>query len=171
MSKSNGPTLHVTLGALALMGGLTLASSAAATPDLPRAVADHLDMPCTPRCIICHQTDKGGPGMLNEGGFVSALLGYGLDPQNTSSVGPALDAAEFMMEDRDGDMILDVQELRDGTGPNDQTNTVDICAADIEYGCFARIAPAPASRDSLAGAAAALTALGLIAAARRRFGS
>jgi hypothetical protein len=77
----------------ALVGGLTRAGSAQASPNFPTELADRLGMDCPPPCTICHATLSGGFGTI-EHPFGIAMYDAGLRGKKTDTLGPALAALE-----------------------------------------------------------------------------
>jgi hypothetical protein len=129
-----------------------------------------LDMVCEPGCRLCHMNDRGGPGNLNTG-FGPQMIGNGIVLGNPSSVLPAFETYEAMaaaagvIADIDGDGQSDRDELVMGLDPN-IAGEERICANEVEYGCFATVAPHNRTRDGSAPWACALAVV--LAAALRR---
>ena len=134
---------------------------------------DGLEMPCTPGCRLCHLNDSGGPGNLNTG-FGPQMIANQIMATDPSTVLPAFETYEAMVAaagviaDVDGDGQSDRDELVMGLDPN-IAGEESICANEVEYGCFASVAPRDEKRDvSAALACAAAVVLG--AGLRRRRG-
>jgi hypothetical protein len=153
------------------------AGNAAADPALPAFLDGYVKMKCTPDCTLCHNDDTGGYNNLrsaiNDGKTVNGF-GYvlendfNLSPVSQSTWGPAVDADRAKNSDIDGDGVDDIQELMDGTDPNDPSPDSTICGGGgPTYGC-ARLSP-KGSVDGVASAASgAVLVLGLGLMRRRR---
>ena len=155
-------------------GSLAVTRPAHASSDYPPALKAALDKAfpnvthCVPLCTACHNTTQGGPGNINV--FGAELENLGLLPGNAALVDVAIQAlvAANPPPDSDGDGTSDVDELNAGDSPSiaGPAGVGQFCP-DINYGCGAHIAAAP-PRDRLSLIPAALVALGLIAARRRK---
>lgn len=150
------------------------ASAAHASPTFPRAMQDGLEMPCTPGCRLCHRDDSGGPGNVPDGRFGAQLRANTLIATDPSTVLPAFETYEAMaaaagvIADIDGDGQSDRDELVMGLDPN-IAGEESICANEVEYGCFASVAPRDEKRDVSAALACAVAVV-LGAGLRRRRG-
>lgn len=114
---------------------MVLIGAAFASPNFPLAVEAELGMPCTPSCVLCHETALGGSGTASQE-FAFSMLAAGLVPADDASVGPALTTIGTSASDLDGDGVGDVEELSYGSNPN--AGGDDFCAVPIpQYGCFA----------------------------------
>lgn len=135
---------------------------------------------CVPQCIICHQTNAGGFGTLNDfaknlrAASVEAAAKGGPPPLGALSpdtVGPAF-KTYFMDKpnaDSDGDGKTDRAELEAGNSPAVKGPRGDsLICPDIQYGCGAHIAASPPRTDRVALLSAGLALLGLAFAYRRR---
>jgi MYXO-CTERM domain-containing protein len=138
-----------------------LPARAAATPNFPGEVANHLMLDYLPACTLCH---NGSPSVTTATTlFAESLRADGAQPNDTASLDAALDKLAKDMTDSDGDGTPDITELKNGTDPN-TAGTADGPA--IAYGCFAKAELAGQSSAPWGGAA--LTALCLAFAVRRR---
>lgn len=153
----------------------SLGESAVASPTFPPAVQDALGLACTPGCSICHIDNNGGPGRLNGGDFVNAMLNNGLAVGNPGTVASAIEGvmSQSPPVDSDGDGVDDVMQLEQGRNP---VTGDRFCAGDgggavgpppAKYGCGARIEPR-GRPDPVALGAGLLAALGFVALRRRR---
>ena len=151
-------------------------TSALAHPSYPGSIQTFLNVPCDisseahKRCTLCHATNVGGPGNLRIPGMGKNLEdNCELSGSNPDMLIPALQCAEANNQDTDGDLIPDIQELRDGTDPNVAGASVCGGAANDppKYGCFARVA-SRGPVDGVAGAGALATLLIGAALLRRR---
>lgn len=114
---------------------LILVATALASPSFPVAVEAAVGMPCTPSCVLCHETALGGSGTASQE-FAFSLMAAGLVAADDTSVAPALAAIDAAASDMDGDGLSDIDELTFGSNPN--AGGDDFCAVPIpQYGCFA----------------------------------
>ena len=101
--------------------GLAIALSvtrAEASLNYPEAIQDHLGLTMLPECTLCHATELGGDGTVDEPfGLTANMLGAGGD-NDTSSLIVALNQMQSRNTNSDGDFVGDVAELRAGTDPN-----------------------------------------------------
>jgi hypothetical protein len=150
----------------AWLAALLWAPPSAASQGYPEIVADTLAMPCTPTCLLCHDSLQGGINTLNDFGTVAKA--NGILPLNTPTIAPALMTMETAMPpaDTDGDLTADIAELRVGADPN-VAGVGEVCGGGPTYGCGARIARGR-SFDLSAIAAGLSTILALLFAGRRR---
>jgi hypothetical protein len=152
------------------LGLVFWAAPALGRPEYPGEIEKHLDLACPPPCWLCHATAAGGGPV--EKPFPLAMLGNGLRANSPETVAPALDAilAKGSAVDSDADGTNDAEELADARNPNINANEEnDALACPPEYGCGARVAPAPASPlDGSAVACAVASAAVLVAFGRRR---
>ncbi len=163
--------------AISMVCGLALLVSAPvahASPDYPAALAQALDQEfpmvkhCVPLCTACHKTTLGGPGNINPFGVTLESLGLGQSNDALVPVAIHALATATPIPDTDGDGVNDVDEINQGDSPSiaGPAGTGQFCP-DISYGCGAHIAAAP-PRDRVSLIPAALVALGLIVARRRK---
>ncbi len=111
-----------------------LFSLAWASPSFPAVVAEELAMPCTPSCILCHETVAGGTGTATQD-FAGTCMSAGMMVADDASMAAALAQIEADGTDTDGDGTPDIEELRLGMNPN--PGGEDFCAtAQPQYGCF-----------------------------------
>lgn len=165
----------------AVVGVCSLAASAQANPLFPMLLQQQLMLLCAPPCTICHLTDAGGINTLRDKSIgKSWKSNFGLDGLSTSSLAPAIMAAEGPPpNDADGDGIPDITELKMNENPSDPTNAAPLCPmgmagggmptttpSTITYGCV-HVAPR-GSVDGTAATASAIVVLLGIAALRRR---
>jgi|GEM_PF-835787 len=161
-----------------------IAFDAQALPELPGYVRDHLEMSCTPQCMLCHttNTNPGKGNVRGENSFPNSLAQQGIFWSSQDAMNTALDGMEAAKTDTDADSMEDIAELEDDTTltapPGDPVHLArnpnvfgigEICASEVLYGCGARVASGsdlPRGLESLVGGA--LLALGLFAAQRRK---
>lgn len=102
---------------------------AAATPDFPGVVAEHLQLATTPGCELCHAGTQGRGTVTTP--FGVSMRSRGAQAYDNDSIKTALDALAAENTDSDGDGVPDIQELKEGTDPNGSgTETIK-----PEYGC------------------------------------
>lgn len=162
---------------VALTAALSFAeTSAFARPFIPDLFREAVGIPCTPHCSMCH---IGTPGVgTARTKFVSDAINHGFDvysysgdlstdvPKLQQNVTDAWLADTSSGADADRDGINDLQELKDGTDPNDAIAGASVCGSPgPEYGCF-RVGHG--RTDGTAMALAAATLLVGIARMRRR---
>ncbi|HEY6561805.1 MAG TPA: hypothetical protein VI072_31260 [Polyangiaceae bacterium] len=97
---------------------LAWASVAGASDIFPEELRAHLELPAAPACTLCHDSDEGGTDTVVTP-FGVTLLRFGATALNAGSLRAALDAAEQQAPDSDFDTVSDIEELRQGTDPND----------------------------------------------------
>lgn len=168
---------------LALAAVVAWSSSASARPEFPGIVQTTLkpDLECAPTCTICHTSPNpvdsttatqlfvtnlslAGPG-ISEETLPEMLIALELNVCNNPEDRSCMGGVCTKPCDADGDGMGDIEELRNGRNPNNSSTMP--CP---EYGCFARVAPAPSkrSRDGTAVLAALGAALVLAGRWRRR---
>jgi hypothetical protein len=118
----------------------------------PAFVRARYNLPCTPECTLCHGTNAGGfynirstvvngqplPKDMNgvNVGFATSLKACGFEPTNQATWPTAFQTCENNPTlDLDQDGHQDMQEVRDGTDPNDPAPDALICGSGPEYGC------------------------------------
>jgi hypothetical protein len=109
---------------------------AAASPTFPAVVDTDLDLTgamtieraAAPPdgCLLCHLTEQGGLGTNNA--FGSMMLQNGTAPDETATVGPALDAIKTADPRA-------IQDIVDGINPNDDPMALQSALPVPEYGC------------------------------------
>lgn len=105
----------------ALLAGLTLLavpSTASASLPYTITVQDYLHLRADPGCTLCHEDDKGGEGTATKP-FGEAVQAFGAIGDDIGSLSFALEEMEYYGVDDDGDGVDDLDELRQGTDPND----------------------------------------------------
>ncbi len=113
---------------------ILLLSLAWASPTFPAVVAEELAMPCTPSCILCHETVAGGTGTATQD-FALTCMSAGMRVADDASMADALATIEAEGTDTDGDGTPDIEELVLGMNPN--PGGEDFCAVpQPQYGCF-----------------------------------
>lgn len=170
----------------ACMSGLGLLPRLAhASPNFPSVVRDHLEMACTPKCTICHESNPGVSGTANQ--LFAETIKATRDPAersgwNADEIVQALDKVKQAATDSDGDGVADILELQAGSGAPGATGDAprdpsvsgegEPCADVVLYGCgAARVAPRdPGSALWSALAVAALLAWSAGRLARRKPG-
>lgn len=107
------------LALLALSSGLLLSFTerASASTTFPDTVKDEWQLPSTPECTLCHQTQVGGFGTATKP-FARALMKKGATAANTNALRSALRALHSADSDVDGDGVPDYDELQMGSDPN-----------------------------------------------------
>ena len=165
MRSTKTPALLVRhAAAVGFAAALTFAAGAVrASPTFPAYLQEKLNMPCTPQCVLCHRTEAGGRTTATKP-FGSTVVQYGASAGDTNSLGTAIDQIERQgTVDSDGDGMLDITELREGSDP-DVKGAGHLCGP--EYGCAC--GTPRSSTDSLAALLAAAVATSLVWNARRR---
>lgn len=117
-------------GVVALFGTLAYAVPAQATPTFPQTVATHLGASRVPDCSVCHVGSQQR-GTANTP-FGSEMRSRGVVAYDEASLTEALDQMENARIDSDGDAIIDVDELRLGSDPN---NAPGASTFTPTYGC------------------------------------
>lgn len=153
---------------LVLAPSMTLSGRALAVSRFPSLIYHHLYAhytvpPYQPPCSLCHSRGSTGPGTAQTP-FALSMKARGLDPNNTNSVAPALDAMQRDNVDSDGDGVPDIQEIEDDTDPNTPANVSLTGETGPQAGCGGQSAN-HGSRTSGAMGLLLFTALGLL---RRR---
>jgi hypothetical protein len=166
------------------LGSFGFPLEAKAEPEFPGHVRDHLELACTPQCMLCHttNTNPNAGNVRGPGSFPSALktaLGADFDDEDTLT--QALDALLAAPADSDGDLMDDISELKDNNSETAAPGTAvhlardpnvsgvgEICASEVGYGCGSRLARGPElprSFESLMGVA--LLGVAALSAQRR----
>ena len=144
------------------------AASAVASPSYPGLLQTELGLEQPPPCTVCHATDSGGFGTVTKP-FGQALQGFGLRGATPSSLSPAVKASESAHWDSDGDGVSDIDELLDGTDPNDgpgrTTTTSSVVIPQPENGCS--LTELGTARSELGRTSLGLLGLALLVARRR----
>lgn len=109
------------LGALLL--GITLVAvpdtAAASLTTYAREVKNYLQLQQEPGCTLCHQDDDGGDDTVTRP-FGESVRAFGaIGDEDVGSLTYALGEMEYYEVDSDGDTVPDMDELRQGTDPND----------------------------------------------------
>lgn len=143
---------------------VTSSRNAAATPTFPDVMREHIGMPSTPSCAVCHTGGVTGRGTVNTP-LGTTLRSRGLVANDEGSLRTALDAIEAEGKDSDGDGSPDVAELVAGGDPNVGADGSGSDAVVPEYGCSSSSRRSP---DAGAAAFGLLIGLGLFATRRRR---
>jgi hypothetical protein len=148
---------HALLQLVAVLGLVSAAHTAQASPDYPEVIRDELDLPCTPQCILCHTGNPGRAGSAKQP-FVDTLGVLSGQPQKVRE--KIRELVEAMpADDTDGDGMPDIEELQNARDPNVEGEG-DICALDVRYGCGARVEPqGPLSSGGALGALLTVAAL------------
>lgn len=95
-----------------------MVTAAFASSVYPGAVEQELGMPCTPTCLLCHESLAGGSGTVVQE-FGMAMRDRGLTGgSNTDALVAALGAMAADGVDSDGDGTIDIDELIAGDNPN-----------------------------------------------------
>ena len=143
------------------------AASAAASPSYPGLLQTDLGLEQPPPCTVCHASDSGGTGTATKP-FGEAMQGFGLRGATPGSLEPAIKASENAHWDSDGDGVTDIDELQDGTDPNDgpgRTTASAVVIPQPENGCSLQ-KHRPAKGDAH-GMLLGLLGLGILEARRR----
>ena len=151
------------------VAGLALwPASASAVPEFPHTIQRGQSLSYEPPCGVCHVKGNTGIGTA-ETPFALALRERGLMAGDDHSLTSALTALEKDGVDSDGDGVIDVDELSEGTDPNSPGKTKLKGRLDPKWGCSIASAPAPtpAQPHQLAALGLALPAL-LLATRRKR---
>jgi MYXO-CTERM domain-containing protein len=98
-----------------------------------------------PHCTLCHRNDSGGTDSVTKP-FGLAMRAKGALPNNIPSIDSALDQLEAAGTDSDGDGTSDIDELREGTNPNEGDGTAPSSLEQI---------PLPQTGCSVSGSASA----------------
>jgi MYXO-CTERM domain-containing protein len=152
--------------ALLVLSSIGYTSKVQASPSFPVQLQKALDARfpgtsyCVPLCTACHTVTTGGPGNYNPFGL--NLLKNGL--ASDSTLPAALNKLLDQNLDSDGDGRTDNEELKTFDEPGGK----GAFCTDLQYGCGARIAPAPPPADKVGLFSAGLVMLGLALLRRRR---
>jgi hypothetical protein len=143
-----------------------VAPTAQAEQTFPSVAQTVFDMPCAPRCTLCHATDPGlGNNYPARAFTLSVIKAYQTKhpeqlPTNDDEMKEALTLLKDGKVDSDGDQVLDDVELSQGNDPN-KPGQERLCGPN--YGCGARVAKAPAKNGDawvLAACAAVVATFG-----------
>lgn len=151
---------------LALLAGTFLARAAAATPNFPGEIQNHLSLGYQPACAVCHLNGVTGLGTVTTP-FGVSMRNRGCVANNTGSLDTALDALSAEMTDSDGDGTGDIAELVAGTDPNVAGGSSGSTLTPV-YGCGGGDLLYPTSPSAIAGVLGSLGLAGLVLVARRR---
>jgi len=123
----------------ALLLALAVAGPALASSTFPVAVQTHLSLSAPPpqSCALCHLNGVTGVGTVNTL-FGISLRAHGAVAVDEAKLGTALDAMRADNTDSDGDGTPDIQELINGTDPNDAGGPK---LPNPRYGCGANAVP------------------------------
>jgi hypothetical protein len=144
---------------------LALVSGARANPAFPYFF-EQSGLP-EPPCTICHRDDVGGKGTVNKA-FGVTMQRLGLNAESSGGdVAAAIQAAEEMNIDSDGDGMGDIAELRMNSDPNFNADagTTAVVLSDFplpQTGCSVL----PGKRKTEFGDVFALVLLSLVALTR-----
>jgi hypothetical protein len=138
----------------------------------PPIIASHLGVSCQPACTICHRDLNGGLGTVTRKFGMNLQAYFGLTYGNPAALISALDKADAMHLDSDGDGDTDIDALRACRDPNQPFGGDGGATAGtggvppVEWGCASMTARV---RDDAPLPVTALFGLsGVLVAARRR---
>lgn len=135
---------------------LSWSGGAAASQEYPGLIQEELDMPCVPQCTLCHRDANGGRGTVVTP-FGLTMMDEGLRDNAPGRVPTALEGVLQGEYDSDGDGRGDIEELREGSSPN-QAGDGLLC---VQYGCGASIASKPRAHRALILSFACMLGFGL----------
>ena len=127
------------------LAAFLVASPAAAREDFPNEVRNHLGLAYAPPCSLCHAKGNTGSGTVVTP-FGWSMRGAGIDVEDATTVGKALDALKATNADSDGDGVTDIAELTAGTDPNTAGKVPIPNGEEPGYGCGGK-APDPNQRE------------------------
>jgi len=137
---------------------LVLSATALASPLYPLEIRDLSGAPCEPACTVCHESNLGGSGSVNQP-FGEAMMARGLTgASDTDALAEAYSQLVDDAVDSDADGTSDAEALASGLEPNTGAPLCDVVTP--TFGCLSHSPGAPG---------AAL--VGLLAVFRRRPGS
>jgi MYXO-CTERM domain-containing protein len=141
------------------IAGLAISWRAEASTGYPEALEKDLGLAKAPGCDLCHHaaSDPVGPA---DTAFAKSMIARGLVAKDATSIATAITKMRADGVDSDGDGAQDLDELSWGGDPNHADLPPEGRQEPVSYGCSAS-SEAPA-------AWAALLAVALVAAARRR---
>jgi hypothetical protein len=84
----------------------------------PQEIKDQLSLAHLPQCTLCHKSNSGGKGTVTKP-FGVEIRQLGAEGKSPGSMVGALGQYDRLRYSVDGDFAPDVQELRDGTDPNE----------------------------------------------------
>jgi hypothetical protein len=136
---------------ISFIAAALFASTALASADYPGEIMTKYGLSGLPPqlCSLCHPNGSGGTGTATAP-MAIALQARGLTSGSAASLAMALDRLEADMVDSDGDGVIDVQELKNGTDPNKKDVATDggtgggggtTVIPALTYGCGANVAP------------------------------
>lgn len=113
---------------VSLVASMALASvPALASPNFPSEIVKDVGSTCPPAdCTLCHASSAGGGKPTTPFGI--ALVGFGLVPNDTTSLQNALTKMEAAKTDSNNNGIADIDELKACRDPSSGASTVG-------YGC------------------------------------
>jgi hypothetical protein len=115
---------------LFVLGALTLAPVVRASPPYPAAVQSDLGLSAMPpeSCQLCHNNPNGGTGTAVQP-FALSMRATGLTGgSNLAALAAGLKTLDAACTDSDRGGVADIQELRNGTNPDDAKD--DLMGAD-----------------------------------------
>lgn len=139
---------------------LLWSGAAAATENLPPAIARHLALSYEPSCSVCHLGGKTGAGTVTTP-FGRSARDRGLVEEDVAILNSVLDRMQGERVDSDADGVPDVDELLAGTDVN---LPADGSVGLQTYGCVGRVA---AGHDAEPLGAALVAGLALVLSLRR----
>lgn len=129
----SGPWLRVRGALCGVVLTLLPAGQTHASPSYSPALARALDMRCPPACTLCHTSAQGGLLTANTP-FGIAVRRANLPCCDANALPRVLATLEANATDSDQDDIPDVLELRNGTDPNSDAESL-ACAPSEPASC------------------------------------
>jgi hypothetical protein len=109
-------------GCLVAMAVLLTARASPASLIYPDHLAQVLELDGKPPCTLCHTTETGQAGTATQR-FAQTMKTLGLEGAgNAASLTKAIQADIY---DTDGDLVADIQEIKDGSNPNVKDRTLE----------------------------------------------